>query len=172
MSVAPFGEALPVAVARAQGHDPADGLHLVPDGLDERNVLLADEQHLGFGIVDDLQHFGRGQSPVYRHHHGAGLGDAKQQLEEQVAALVEMGDADLRREAFGDQAAGDAAGGAIEPAIARGPALIDDRHRVRARRAVDAHDVGQADHLDAHRTLPLQHWPVRAAAGGVILRRF
>ena len=73
-------------------HDLADGLELVADLLDHRKEFLADEQDLGLGVVHDLQHLGRREPPVDRDHHGIGLGRAEQQLEEQVARLVEMGD--------------------------------------------------------------------------------
>ena len=83
---------------------------------------------------------GGGQPPVDRDHHGVGLGDAEQQLEEDVAALVEMGDARLRLDAVGDQPVGDAARRAVELAHrwscgrhGRGPRRRDGPLRVAAR---------------------------------------
>ena len=83
-------------MAAAQRHDLADGFQPVADLLDDGKVLFADEQDLGLGIVDDVQDLGRREPPVDRDHDAIGLGHAEQQLEEEVAALVEMRDARLR----------------------------------------------------------------------------
>ena len=46
-------------MAGAEGHDLAHRLQLVADLLDDGKELLADEQDLGLGVVDDVQHFRR-----------------------------------------------------------------------------------------------------------------
>jgi hypothetical protein len=165
MAVAPLGETQPGAVAGPQRHDPAHGLELALDLLDDWKELLADEQDLGLGIVHDVQDFGCGEPPVYGHHDGARLGDAEQEVEVEVAALVEMGDAHARLDALGDQAVGDPAGRPVERAIGHRASFIDDGRRVGPLPPVDADDVRQAHHLDAHRTPS----PLRRAG---ILRRF
>ncbi|HMJ98808.1 MAG TPA: hypothetical protein VK552_05805, partial [Reyranella sp.] len=106
LPVAPFGEGRPGAVAAAEGHDLAHRLQLIADLLDHGKVFFAHEQNFGLGIVQDVQHFRRGETPIDRDHHRVGLGSAEQQLEENIAALVEMGHARLRRDAFGDQPVG------------------------------------------------------------------
>ena len=109
--------------------DAAERFQLAADFLDYWKVFLADEQDFGFGVVDDVQYFRRREAPVHRHDHRVGLGDAEQQLEEEIARLVEMGDPGLRLHTLGDQGVGDLAGGAVERAVAGGPALVDDGRR-------------------------------------------
>ena len=49
--------------------------------------------------------------------------------------LVEMGDARLRRDAFGDQRVGDLARGAVERGVGGGAAVMDDGRRIGLLRA-------------------------------------
>ncbi len=152
LAIAPVSERLPGAVAAAEGDDLGDGLELVADLLDHGKILFADEQDLGLGVVDDVQHFRWREPPVDRDHHRIGLGRAEQQLEEDVAALVEMGHPGLRPDAFGDQRVGHPARGAVERGVGGGAASMDDGGNVGAKRRMVTHDVGQSRNLDAHRT--------------------
>ena len=66
----PVGELRP-AVALA---DRDDGVHpgeLFLDGFDVSEELGANDQYLGMGVLDDLQHLRRRQSPICRHAHSA-----------------------------------------------------------------------------------------------------
>jgi hypothetical protein len=149
LAVAPRLERFRFGMA-AEGHDFSHCLEFAADLLDHREVVLADEQDLGLGVVDDVQHLGRGEPPVDRHDHRVGLGDAEQQLEEEVVRLVEMGDAGLRPDAVGDQRIGDLAGGPVERGVGGGAALVDDGRHVRLAGRVAAHDIGKPRDFDGH----------------------
>lgn len=66
-----------------------------------------------------------------------------------------MGDAGLRRDAFGDQAVCDAARSSVERGVGRGAALVHDRRELRALGGMDAYDVGEACDLDRHARFPI-----------------
>jgi hypothetical protein len=101
-----------------------------------------------------MQHLRRRQPPVDRHHHRVGLGHAEQQLEKEIAALVEMSDTRLRLDALGDQSVGHPTRGAIERSVGCGAAVIDYCGSVRPLGGVDAHDVCEARNLDRHPVFP------------------
>jgi hypothetical protein len=133
-----------------QRHDPPNGAQLAGDLVDDRKEFLADEQDLGLGVVDDMQHFRRRQAPVHRHHHRTGLGHAEQKLEIEVAALVEMGHPCPRPDTLGNQPLRDAAGGAVQRGVARRPALVDQGGCIRPVGGMRARNIGEAKHLEPH----------------------
>ena len=134
----------------AQGDDLADGRQSVADPLDDGEILLANKEDLGFGVVDDVQHLRWREAPVDRDHHGIGLGGTEQQLEEEIAALVEMGDAHLRLDVRGDKAIGHPVRPTIEASIGRRAPFVDDGGGVRPPGGVNADDIGETCHLEVH----------------------
>jgi len=154
MRIAPGREVPPGRVAAVERHDLLHGHEVAADLLDHREIFRADEQDLGLSVVHDMRHLGRRQSPVDRDHHRIGLGHAEHQLEEEITALVEMRDAGLRPDAFGDQGVGDLARRAIEGAVRRAAACIDDGGGVGLPAAMDAHDICEACNFDRHPAFP------------------
>jgi hypothetical protein len=54
LAIAPGGEGFPFGMS-AESDDLAHGLELVADLCDHGEVLLAHDQDLGLGVVDDVQ---------------------------------------------------------------------------------------------------------------------
>src|SRR5205085_879986 len=76
-------------------------------------VIRADKQDFGLGVVDDIGDLGRREPPVDRHQHGIGLGRAKPDLKKTVMVFVEKRDPRFRPDAAGDEPVGDAARAAV-----------------------------------------------------------
>ena len=64
-------------VAVADDDDLLDRRQVAGDLVEDRHELLADDEHLGLRVVDDVGDLGRGQPPVDRREHGVQQGGAE-----------------------------------------------------------------------------------------------
>jgi hypothetical protein len=143
-------------VAGVADHD--DLLHLRERHLCEMTEeLLADEEHLGVGVVDDELHLGWGEPPVHRDRDRVELGTAEEVHEVLGRVLVEVGDAARSADPEGQEALRDAARLGVELGERPGAVTGGDRRRRWCRLGPVAADAGQAHDLVDHRS-PAHPW--------------
>ena len=80
-------------VGGAEEDRALDGGQLGLDLVEVGRELLADEEHLGAGVVDDLAHLGRRQPPVHVDQHRVDLRGREGQLEVVGPVLLDARDA-------------------------------------------------------------------------------
>ena len=101
----------------------------VGDRVEDRHEVGSDDEHLRFGVVDDVFDLRWRQPPVDVDAYGVGEGGAVEDLEVLDAVLVQERDAILVADACGGESGGHAAG----PLVQLGP-----RHRAVAEHERDA----------------------------------
>ncbi len=145
------------------GDDRVHLRELVLDGLDVAEELRPDHDDLGAGILDDLQHLGRGQPPVHRDADGPELGQSEGDFEEFGAVLLDERDPVTGSDAGGrnalaawlERASSSAKVMVRSPTTQRdGVGTLRRRARERCRRRLAMSAVGMA-HLN---TAGVQGW--------------
>ena len=106
MSVDPLDVALVTRVA-TDDHDLHARSQIGLDGIEHRDEIGTDDEHLGLGVVDDVGDLGPGESPVDVDTDGVEQGRSEEHLEMLDRVLVEERDPVLGADACGMQGLGD-----------------------------------------------------------------